>query len=874
MTDLELYYIYKTEKGLRERGLADKPEYVERLKYENEVIMRMGFPGYFLIVQDFIDWCRRNGIYVGPGRGSAAGSLACYCLGITNLDPIRWDLLFERFLNPDRVSMPDIDVDFEKRYRDRVIDYVIERFGPEYVAHIGTYNLMRAKAAIRSVTRTLGLPYEVGDKLSKLCLPPIAGKPQPLITSIQRVPELHSYMSNIGSSEEEVIKWALELEDSVASAGVHASGIVISNVPLTEVVPLFRGRSGEITTQWEMDTIEKAGLIKFDFLGLKALEIIHQCVDLVKEIQDIDIDIDNIHLDDEETFAGLRRGDNINVFQLEGSSGIRDLLVQIRPTEIEDLIAIVAIYRPGPLESDYKEVYLGVRAGIREPEYLVPELEPILKRTAGWLIYQEQIIEIAKQLCGYTGGEADELRKAVGKKIQDLMDKHEPKFKEGWVKNGLPIEAANHLWDDMVAFAKYGFNRSHAAAYAYITYQTAYLKTHFPLEFMCAVMQSEANDKDDIIKCLAECRKIGIKVLPPDINTSESSFSIGDGKTIRFGLGPVKYLGESPVELIIKERENGPFNGLIDFCNRVDLGVINRLKLESLIKAGAFDRFGRTRASLLQAVQDIWNYRDRRKSYESKLETYRKRVEAYEQRERDIEAGLLSATGKPLKSFKVPEKPEPPTVPQIPDIEELPLNEVQKQEHELLGFYVSSHPLDGIMTTHMGQILSTVDDAKNLPAKTRISIGAVITNTSEITTRRKKKMAFLSLEDLTGSIEAVCFPSTYEKYKALLDEDRPLKVYGTVEVTENDEDKISKIIVNQLQPLDVSKEIPSEKIDAVVSLTRARELLRILDRYSGTKHEVKITLEGHDGTKFTLSPQKIGDLKGAFMRELARISND
>ena len=874
MTDLELYYIYKTEKGLREKGLANRLEYIERLKYENDVIIRMGFPGYFLIVQDFIDWCRHNDIYVGPGRGSAAGSLACYSLGITNLDPIRWDLLFERFLNPDRVSMPDIDVDFEKRYRDRVIEYVINRFGPEFVAHIGTYNLMRAKAAIRNVARTLGLPYEIGDKLSKLCLPPIAGKPQPLLTSIQKVPELHSYSENRGSSEEEILKWALELEDSIASIGVHASGIVISNVPLTEVVPLFRGKSEEIATQWEMDTIESIGLIKFDFLGLKALEILHQCVDLVKETQNIDIDINNIPLDDDETFARLRKGDNINIFQLEGSSGIRDLLVQIRPTEIEDLIAIVAIYRPGPLGSDYKDVYLGVRAGTGEPEYLVPELEPILKRTAGWLIYQEQIIEIAKQLCGYTGGEADELRKAVGKKIPELMNKHEPKFKKGWVKGGLPSEAADRLWNDMVSFAKYGFNRSHAAAYAYITYQTAYMKTHYPLEFMCAVMQSEAGNQDDIIKCLAECRKIGIKVLPPDINTSESSFSIGEDKTIRFGLGPVKYLGESPVELLIQERENGQFNGLLDFCNRVDLSVINKLKLESLIKAGAFDRFGRTRSSLLQAVTDIWIYRDQRKSYESKMETFRKKTEACKQRELDIEAGLLSAGGKPLRPLKAPIEPEAPTIPEIIDIEELPTSEIQKQEHELLGFYVSSHPLDGIMTTHMGQILSTIEDAKNLPSKTRISIGVVITNTSEITTRRKKKMAFLSLEDLTGSIEAVCFPSTYEKYKVLLTEDSPLKIYGTVEVTENDEDKISKIIVNKLLPLDLSKEIPSEQIDATVDITKARELLRILDRYSGTKHEVKITLKGHDGTKFTLPPQQVGNFKGAFMRELARISND
>lgn len=1281
MNDLNKYFEYKCWKGLEERGLQDKQVYREKLKYEIDIILKMGFPGYFLIVQDFITWARRNNIYVGPGRGSAAGSLVSYCLGITNLDPLRWDLLFERFLNPDRISMPDIDVDFEKRWRDRVIEYVTQKYGRERVAHIGTFGKQRAKAAVRSVCKTLGFPYAIGDKLSKLLLAPVHGKPQTLATSLEKVKDLKDLYESDGA-ESDILKWAEKLEDSVSNAGVHASGIVISNTILTEDVPLFRGRGGEITTQWEMNNIERVGLIKFDFLGLDALEKIHRCVDFIKERHNIDVNIDNIDLEDEAVFAKLREGDTVGIFQLEASSGIRDLLVQIRPMSVEDLIATVAIYRPGPLDAEYKDTYLGVRAGKNDPVYLVPELEPVLKRTEGWLIYQEQAMQIAKELCGYSGGEADSLRKAIGKKKEKLMAEHESKFKAGWEANGLPKDKGAILWDQLKAFASYSFNRtvdkdtkidtlngakriedcskgdivftlepngkvvpaqvvalhdhgtvplweiefddgtiekctldhkwltewgqqplwkildldcevwgsandtkakiqaseamqkmckstiqdgsldlqglprklsykevinltqkkvpticinskewyskynrknipvwyeskdaarrskeaqtkvqkvsddtmadqstnlqendsyfrnkteilrdseknciqtrdntteiqsastmekeksreistdteksvlkskkikdgdlvrtifnqiwfqtkrpdtvpgrtqtsgfyqqrsesnprggwtvafstgtwrrnitedtnkrqnvrsrnyqekkleiseniygelqslwrtykdklgeplyfinkwesptysmhrkiirvsyigmqqgydievdhpehnfllssglccsnSHAASYAYITYQTAWLKTHYPTEFMCAVMVCEADDHDDIIKCLTECRRLGIQVLPPDINNSDMSFTVSDNNTILFGLAPIKNLGAS-VNSILEERKiAGPFSSFKDFCNRVDLSKVNRKKVESLIKAGAFDQFGSTRASLLHAVELIWNYNDLVKSYRSKLETYEKKVAACEQRLIDIAEGKHSEKGNLLKPLSQPSLPVCPEYPELISVDEMSQNEIRKAEHELLGFYVSSHPLDSLAMTDISKKLNTVEDIKEMPSQSHISIAAVVTNSNEITTKKRQKMAFVVLEDLTGSIEAVCFPRMYEQHKELLEETVPLKVDGVIEVTEADDKRVTKIKVTNMSILDMGKTNAPQKLPVDVPAERAKDLMSLLYKHTGNFHEVDISLSLKDGTKVKVpTTVKIADCKGAFDRDLARIKDE
>jgi DNA polymerase-3 subunit alpha len=873
MNELEQYFIYKCEKGLEKRGLAAKQEYRERLKFELDTIIKMGYPGYFLIVQDFINWAKRNNIYVGPGRGSAAGSLVSYCLGITDLDPIHWDLLFERFLNPARVSMPDIDVDFEKRYRDQVIQYVSDKYGHDKVAHIGTFGRMKAKSAVRHVTKTLEYPYTVGDKIAKLLLEPIHGKPQPIATSVEKVQELSDFRETMGT-EGRILQWAEKVEDIVSNCGVHASGIVIANRSLHENVPLFLDKNKQPTTQWEMNNVEDAGYIKFDFLGLEALEKMHIAVDLIKERHGVDIDIHNIPQDDEKVFANLRSGDTVGVFQLEASSGIRDLMVQIRPTHIEDLIALVAIYRPGPLSSDYMKTYLSVRAGYQEPTYLVPELEPLLKKTDGWLIYQEQVLEIAKVLAGYSLADADLLRRAIGKKKEKEMLKHESQFKDGWAAHGLPRDEGNKMWDDIVAFADYAFNRSHAAAYAFITYQTAYLKTHYPTEYMCALMIAQAGNKDDIIQCIAECKRLDIPVLPPSINRSSDSFRVNEEGEIRFGLGPIKGIGASAGAIQTERSNSGPFKSLRDFCERMG-GSVNKGKLEALIRAGCFDEFGGTRATKLAAVEKIWEYNKQVKAYHSKLETYEKKKAACKQRLQDIEAGGRTKSGAKLKPLKEPEKPEEPQWPEVLERDEMFQLDLFKAEHELLGFFVTGHPLDSFSGMMLRDAMNTVEDAKNLDSDSRVTMSIVITQFKDITTKNKKKMAFARIEDLTGTMEAVVFPRVYSTFNHLLVEGTPIKITGVTSVTEADEgDRTTKIIVRTMELLQQRTLPKSEHIVANIPASRAKDLPGLLKKYAGTLHTVSVSVSLQDGTRIKYPvTSKIGNYKGAFEREIATMNH-
>src|SRR3990167_9083990 len=871
--ELNEYFKYKCYKGLKARGL-DNIEYKKRLDYEIEVILGMGFPGYFLIVYDFINWAKSNGIYIGPGRGSAAGSLVSFCLSITDLDPIKWDLMFERFLNPGRLNtMPDIDIDVAKHDRDRVIEYITQKYGADRVAHIATFNMMRAKAAVRGVTKALGHPYQVGDELSKLLLPPVHGKPQPLSESLQRVKELFNYTQNQMCTQAEILRWSTKVENLISSVGVHASGIVISNESLLETVPLFIGKSGEIATQWEMGNVEEIGLIKFDMLGVNALSKIQRAITLVEEYHNTKIDITSIPLEDEKVFAALRSGDVVGVFQLEASSGMQDLLIKIRPSNIEDLTALVAIYRPGPLGSPEVESYLAVRAGWKEPTYSVPELKPILEKTNGLIIYQEQCMRIATDLCGYTLSEADDLRKAIGKKKAELMAKQEKKFKQGWINHGLPADKGNQLWELIVGFASYAFNKSHAAAYAFITYQTAWLKVHYPTEYLCALMISESDNMDDIIKCITECKRLGIKILPPHVNTSKESFVITDTKEIRFGLGPIKNLGEKPVANIIGARDTGgQFKSLEDFCNRVDLSIINKLKLTSLVKAGAFDELGSTRAAMLQNIDKIWEYKSELKSYNSKLETYKKKLDTYNERQDLIAQGKTK-----LSSIKPPIHPLKPLWPTILELDELTESERQGAEHELLGFYISSHPLD-----NWKQLIaksSTIQDINSMPDKAPISLIAVITSITEITSsKNKQKMAFLHLEDLTGSIESVIFSSRYEKHKSILIEGVPLKFEGSIQITESDDGKVVKIRLDNVRLLmkdnvDYLVEQP-RRIEARIKLGKAHILAKLLDNYSGDLHDIYTYLEAEDGTVFEMPVRRIGNFKTVFIKELSRLTNE
>ncbi len=871
LTELDEFFIYKCKKGLKERGLDTQKEYVDRLEFEMNTIIQMGFPGYFLVVYDIINYARQNNIQVGPGRGSVVGSLVAYSLKISNLDPIKYGLIFERFLNPERISMPDVDMDFEKEKRDQVIQYVMDKYGHDKVAHIGTFGLLRAKNAVRSVARVLGADYKTGDALSKLLLNPVHGKPQPLKTSFEKVEELREKLEE-NTLETSILKNALHVENLNSSVGVHASGIVISNQPLVEIVPLFKGKGGEITTQWEMKNIEQAGLVKFDFLGLNALTKIHRCIDLIKKT-DPDFDIDQIPIDDKYTFDKLCKGEVQGVFQQEDSSGIRDLLMQIIPKNLEDICAILAIYRPGPLGHEYKNIYLGVRQGLRDPEYLVPEMAPILGKTSGWMIYQEQILDIARHLCGYTYGHADNLRKAIGKKDLAVMKAEEPRFKKGWVEHGLPEHLVDGLWDGIVKFADYSFNKSHAIAYALITYQTAYLKAHYPLEFMCAILSAESN-ADSIIRYISECKKLGLNILPPDINNSNDQFEIDANNNIRFGLAPVKNLGNGPVQHILEERKIRPYKDLYDFCERVDLGVINNLKVKSLVRAGAFDSTGHNRATLLAAVDELWEYRKDFKAYESKMETYVKKVEAFENRLEEMKVD------KKLKSFKEPVKPPRPSIPEIKPIPEMNLDEVLATEHDLLGYYVSDHPLNRFADTIKLEKLIPIEWARELADGDNANIAAVITTKNEITNKKKQKQAFLVIEDTTGQMEATLFAGTFAKYGHMIDSKAPLKFIGDIELnevnrmtqggdeTEIETDKVAKLIVKKIEVLKELRIDRPETMELEVSLSELAKLPSSV--HTRGKNKIVLTVRNNDGSLLRFPAISTDMSKDQIYRELGR----
>ncbi|HEY3169300.1 MAG TPA: DNA polymerase III subunit alpha, partial [Candidatus Binatia bacterium] len=574
----------------------------DRLEYELDVIKRMQFPGYFLVVADFINYAKRSGIPVGPGRGSSAGSLVAYALRITDLDPIRHVLLFERFLNPERRSMPDIDVDFCIRGRAQVIQYVKDKYGADRVAQIATFGTLKAKAAIRDVGRALGFSFAETDMIAKLIPAPKQGFDYPLTESMKMEPRLPELMKS-DPRVKTLIEHALRLEGLVRHASTHAAGVVLSNLPLVDHLPLFVDKDGGIVTQFDMTCVEKIGLVKFDFLGLKTLTLIHDCLKLIDVTRGEKIDLNRLVLDDKKTYQTLCNGNTTGVFQLE-SGGIREMTVKIRPNCFEDLVAILALYRPGPLDSGMAEEYIKRKLGKEKIKYLHPLLEPILKDTYGVIVYQEQVMQIAQVLAGYTMGDADFLRRAMGKKDPEEMAAQRERFVGGARGKKIDEKRAGEIFDQMETFARYGFNKSHSAAYALVSYQTAYLKTHYPVEFMAMLMTSEMGDTDKVIKNLAECRSKDIEVLAPDINESRADFT-PVGNKIRFGLAAVKNVGEKAVEVILESRaQDGPFESLFDFCRRVDMTAVNRRVIESLIKCGAFDSTQVSRARMLGALDD------------------------------------------------------------------------------------------------------------------------------------------------------------------------------------------------------------------------------------------------------------------------------
>ncbi len=751
--------------GLQKR-FGEKPtkETIDRLAYELSVIKKTGFASYFLIVQDFVKWAKENRIVVGPGRGSAAGSLVSYLIDITNVDPIKYNLLFERFLNPDRISMPDIDLDFTDRRRDEVINYIIQKYGKDKVAQIITFGTMAARAVIRDVGRALSYPYSDCDRIAKMI---------PFGFSLQESLQKVSEFKGVYETDDKLkilIDFAKKLEGRVRHASTHACGVVISNEPLENLVPLQHPPQSEtaIVTQYEMHAIEDLGLLKMDLLGLKNLTIIEDCLARIYEVQKKSINIENIPLDDDKVYKLLQEGSTVGVFQLE-SSGMQRYLKELKPTEFNDAVAMIALYRPGPMA--FLPDYINGKHKKKKIEYLHPKLKSILELTYGICVYQEQLMEIAQKLAGFTLAEADVLRKAVGKKIESLLLSQKEKMIQGMIKNNVDQKSAEKIWEWVLPFAEYGFNRSHATAYAMIAYQTAYLKTHYPVEFMASLLTSEKADVERIAVLIKECEKMGIEVLAPDINESFRNFSVVPKENkIRFGLLAIKNVGEVIVETIITERKKaGPFKSIYDFVSRINSRNLNKKSLESLIKAGVFDKF-EERGRLLSGLEDI-------------LETNREIQKTANNGQKNLFEGALNF----IPSLKL--KPAAPAS----------LTERLKWEKDLLGLYVSSHPLEDYKNILEKKVLSIINIDDSLIGK-RVRIGGVILNIKRIVAKNGKPMLFLNLEDLTGKIEVVVFPDVIKKNPEALQEDKIIFIEGRIDNRNGDKkivaERVEEIINN------------------------------------------------------------------------------
>lgn len=779
---------------LKEAKSKLRKEILKRAEYELSVIDGMGFNGYFLIVQDFIMWGKNQGIIFGPGRGSAAGSIIAFALHITDLDPLEHDLLFERFLNPDRISMPDIDIDIQDTRRGEVIEYCAMKYGKERVANIVTFGTMAARAAIRDVARTLEVPYAEADHLAKLVPAPIQGKHIPLSKSVQDDPDLKKEYQNNPTSKR-VIDLAIRLEGTIRSHGVHAAGVVIAPDDLVKFLPLEVAQKGGVATQFPMNPVEELGLLKMDFLGLSNLSIINNALRIVKRVYGNEIDLSTLSVDDKEAYELLSRGDTTGVFQLE-SAGMKRYLRDLKPSKFDDIIAMVALYRPGPMQ--FIDDFIARKHGTREIVYPHASMEPALKTTYGVLVYQEQVMQISKEVCGFTGGEADTLRKAIGKKKVDLMAKMKDKMIEGGQKvSGIDKSLMEKFWKQLEDFAAYCFNKSHAACYALIAYWTAYLKAHYPAAFMAALMTSDQDDTDRLSIEINECSHMGLEVLPPDVNESFAEFAVVPGTNqIRFGLNAVKNVGANAVEEILRAKEEGgEFKSIEDFAKRVNVRIVNRKNLESLVKAGAFDRFGH-RSDLLFNMDSLL-------AFASKLQK-----EAASDQANLF--GDLMGDALPVPSLALETAPA--------KAEE---HEILQWERELLGLYLSSHPLnpyEGYLKEQSMAINELKKDHDNL----LVAVGGLITNVRQISTKNGDKMAFVKLENKTGEIELIIFPKAYKKNEPFLVQDKVIFTEGRINAkdrngTITDELKIladtifeiNKEVLDEYQETGEIKKIPN-----------------------------------------------------------------
>ncbi len=746
--------------------------YESRLTAEIEMIKKMKFAGYFLIVWDFIHYARAQGVPVGPGRGSAAGSLVGYSLRITDVDPLQYDLLFERFLNPERISMPDIDIDFCMRRRGEVIDYVRQKYGEKNVAQIITFGTMAAKAVLKDAGRALDMPYGEVEKIAKLV-------PNQLNIELEDALKQTPQLESLRQSDErvrELVEVALRLEGLARHASTHAAGVVISPRPLTEIVPLYKSNKEEITTQYDMNALERIGLLKMDFLGLTTLTVLTDAVRMIKTNRGIDVDLSTLPLDDPATYAVFARGDTTGIFQFE-SHGMRDILKRYQPTRLEDLTALNALYRPGPIQGGMIDDFIARKHGKKKVRYDLPELAEILSETWGVILYQEQVMQIANRLAGFSLGDADILRRAMGKKKVEEMAAQREKFLTGCQARKVPKDKAGRIFDLMAEFAGYGFNKSHSCAYALLAYQTAWLKTHYPVEFMAAMLSSETGATDKVVKYINEARGMGITVLPPNVNSSDVDFT-PVGEQIRFGLRAIKNVGENTVRGILQARESlGGFKSFFQFCESVDAHLLNKRVLESLVRAGALDGLGANRAQMIAAI-------------DSAVERSQKLQHAREIGQHGLFGGLAAAA---LAA---------PPVESLPELPEWPEHELLAAEYSVLGFYVSGHPLDKYASRLQDLKAVELSSIEGRRTGEDVTVAGIIVQTRPMRSRRGQRWAILTLQDRTGVIEALVFPEAFQKLEFLLKAATPLLVRARVAV----EDVGTRLIVFDARLLDKAME--------------------------------------------------------------------
>lgn len=838
----------KTKYGVKVEGQNEvvvPPEVKERFKYELSVIKQMGFASYFLIVQDFINYARSAGIQVGPGRGSAAGSIVSYSIGITSIDPLKYGLIFERFLNPERISMPDIDVDFCYERRPEVIEYVVKKYGADRVAQIITFGTMAARAAIRDVGRVEQISLTEVDKIAKM-VP--ASPDMTLDIALNSNKELKAMYDN-DPKVKLLLDDAKSIEGLVRHASMHAAGVVISKEPLSEYVPVQNVNDTQVMSQYSMEDLASLGLLKMDFLGLRNLTMIAHAQQIIKRTKGIDLDIKTIPFDDEATFKLLASGNTMGIFQLE-SRGMRGLIRDLKTSAFEDIIALNALYRPGPIESGMVEDYVKRKNRQVEVKYELPELEPILRETYGVILYQEQVMEIASKIAGYTLAQADVLRSAMGKKKVKEMHEQKEKFIEGAKKKGFSENKATILFNLCSKFAGYGFNKSHSASYSVISYQTAYLKSNYPVEFMAALLTSVTGDADKVSTYIAECQRMKIKVMAPDVNESLKDFTVvGDG--IRFGLIAIKNVGVGAVENIIAVRKKeGPFTSLAEFCRRVDLRSVNKRVIESLIKSGAFDALGK-RASMLKSIESIMN------------------KAALTQKEQMNGQSALFAISK-----KTPQTEQSPA----DDAAEFSPDELLAMEKEMLGLYISGHPLATVSALLLEATDTKASELSERKEGALVTVGGILSGCRKLTTRRKELMMVCNLEDLSGTIPIVVFPRAYEKYAPMLFDDAVVIIKGKVNIDSMNDEK--KVLCDIVKPLAKEKgknrvfhvKVNKEKFDSLP------QLKHIFTSYRG-KDPVYLHMDGRiikvgEEHFVTIEPAIVNEIEDLLGKDSAWVDSD